>query len=281
MECSGKRSATRLWLGTERRQGNLWPCSLTNPRLCLNRFRRKAQRRRRSAPPAPHDFGPHTFMISLLEPTAGKAGARLYHLEIALEGIVPPIWRRLQVPGSANLGWLHAVIQVAMGWTNSHLHQFKLDGKYYSDPRHHFAEYEGDPEILDERKFTLQQLAPRVKNTLGYEYDFGDSWEHELTVAKILPPDDDADTTALCLDGARACPPEDCGSTGGYTNLLKILKNRKHPEHKTMKGWLGRPFDAEAFDLAHTNLWLRKLKWPRVTEAQLRQVLMGRDNYHD
>jgi hypothetical protein len=100
-------------------------------------------------------------------------------------------------------------------------------------------------------------------------------------VEKILPSDAAAATVALCLDGARACPPEDCGGVWGYDNLLKILKNRKHPEHRSMMEWLGRPFDAEAFDLAETNIWLRKLKWPRVTEAQLRKVLMGRDDYRE
>ena len=115
----------------------------------------------------------------------------------------------------------------------------------------------------------------------GYEYDFGDSWEHQITVEKILPPDAAAATVALCLDGARACPPEDCGGVWGYTDLLKILKNRKHPEHGSMTEWLGRPFDAEAFDPAKANRWLRKLKWPCVTEAQLRKVLMARDHYDE
>jgi hypothetical protein len=98
---------------------------------------------------------------------------------------------------------------------------------------------------------------------------------------QILPPDAAAAGTALCLDGARACPPEDCGGIWGYADLLKILKNRKHPEHKTMKEWIGRELDAEAFDIRKTNLWLRKLKWPRATEAQLRKVLMGRDDYQE
>jgi hypothetical protein len=216
-------------------------------------------------------------MIAPIESTAGKDRVLIYHLQVVLLGTKPPVWRKLQVPGNANLGWLHAVIQLAMGWTNSHLHQFRLGDDCYSDTSHHFAEFEGDPEILEERKFTLQQLAPREKDALGYEYDFGDTWEHAIIVAKILPPDASAATTALCLDGAGACPPEDCGGIWGYAELLKTLKNPKHPEHKTMKKWLGRPLDAEAFDVAKTNLWLRKLKWPRVTEAQLRKVLMARD----
>lgn len=220
-------------------------------------------------------------MISALETTAAKTSAPIYQLKIVLLGSKPPVWRRLQVPGDARLDWLHAVLQVAIGWTNSHLHAFQVGEDRYSDTRHHYAEHAGDPEILEARQFTLRQIAPRARDAFGYEYDFGDSWEHAITVEKILPPDAAAATTAVCLDGARACPPEDCGGVWGYADLLKILKNRKHPEHQTMKQWLGREFDAAAFDVAKTNLWLRKLKWPRVTEAQLRKVLMGRDNYHE
>lgn len=225
-------------------------------------------------------------MISLIEPTAGHGDSPIYQLKIVLLDSEPPIWRRLQVPGDAKLAWLHAVLQVAIGWTNSHLHQFRVGGQCYSDTRHNFAEYEGDPEILEASKFSLRQIAPREHDAFRYDYDFGDSWAHEITVEKILPPAvaaaaAAAATHALCLDGARACPPEDCGGMWGYDSLLKILKNRKHPEHKSMKAWLGRPLDAEAFDVAKTNLWLRKLKWPRVTDAQLRKVLMGRDDYHE
>ena len=87
-------------------------------------------------------------------------------------------------------------------------------------------------------------------------------------------------TAARCLDGAGACPPEDCGGIYGYVEMLKALKNPKHPEHKSMKEWLGgRAIDPKSFDLAKINFWLGKLKWPRVTEIQLRKVLMGRDNY--
>ena len=220
-------------------------------------------------------------MIANLEPAATKASAAIYHLKIVLNGTKPPVWRRLQVPGNANLGWLHAVIQVAMGWTNSHLHLFTAGGQTYSDPLFGLDEFEDARPVLDENEATLVQVAPRPNDALGYEYDFGDSWEHQITVERILPPDPAAATVALCLDGARACPPEDCGGVWGYADLLKTLKNPKHPEHKSMKEWLGRPFDAEAFDPAKTNLWLRKLKWPRVTEAQLRKVLMGRDDCHE
>ena len=220
-------------------------------------------------------------MISVIETTAGKGNAPTYQLKIVLLDSEPPVWRRLQVPGDAKLDWLHAVLQVAIGWTNSHLHAFQVGEDRYSDTRNHFTEHEGAPEILEARKFTLRQIAPREQDAFGYEYDFGDSWEHEVTVEKILPPAPAASKSALCLDGARACPPEDCGGVWGYADLIETLKNRKHPEHKNMKEWLGRAFDAEAFDVAKTNLWLRKLKWPHATDAQLRKILMGRDDYHE
>lgn len=143
-------------------------------------------------------------MIAISEPTAAKATAPLYHLKVVLNETKPIIWRRLQVPGNATLGWLHAVLQVAMGWTNSHLHQFRVGELLYSDLRHNSPEFEGEPEILDENKRTLQQVVPQQKDVLGYEYDFGDSWNHQITVEKILTPDPAAATVVLCLDGARA-----------------------------------------------------------------------------
>ncbi|MEN9632753.1 MAG: hypothetical protein RL077_1157 [Verrucomicrobiota bacterium] len=221
-------------------------------------------------------------MISFSENAAGNANALIYQLKVVMLGSAPPIWRRLQVPGDAKLDWLHAVLQVTIGWTNSHLHQFKVGEICYSDTRHHSAEFEDDQKILEERKFDLRQIAPREQDVILYEYDFGDSWDHEITVEKILQNTAaSSSTSARCLDGARACPPEDCGGISGYEDLLKILGNRKHPEHKRMKEWLGRPVDAAAFDVEKTNLWLRKLKWPRVTEAQLRKVLIARDTVHD
>jgi hypothetical protein len=216
-------------------------------------------------------------MIANPEPVAAESAVPTYQLKIVLLGTEPSIWRTLQVPGQANLGWLHAVLQTAMGWTNSHLHHFLTADARYADLRRNEDPGFGDEGNRDEAQATLRQIAPKAGVQFGYEYDFGDSWEHEITVEKILPPA--SGTTALCLDGARACPPEDCGGIRGYSDLLKALKNPKHPEHKSMKEWIGGGFDPKAFDKAKSNLWLSKLKWPRVTEAQLRKVLMGRDNH--
>ena len=219
-------------------------------------------------------------MIANIETLATKPCASRYHLKVVLHETKPLIWRRLQVPGNATLGWLHAALQVAMGWTNSHLHVFRVGEMLYSDLRDNFREYEDCPEILDEYKATLQQVAPLQKDVIIYEYDFGDSWHHQITVEKIPGADSDASNVAQCLGGARACPPEDCGGTWGYDNLLKILQNPRHEEHESMKEWLGHALDPGALDVKKVNTYLQKLKWPRTTESQLRKVLMARDDYH-
>jgi hypothetical protein len=209
--------------------------------------------------------------------SASATRARIYHLRVSLEGMEPLIWRRLQVPGSASLGWLHAVIQVAMGWTNSHLHQFVVGKQIYSDPTFDLDEYEDGPRVLDENKIAVLDIVPRAKSTFVYEYDFGDSWDHRITVEKILDQDPRAETFAQCLDGERACPPEDCGGVWGYADLLQIIRNPKHKEYKSMMEWLGGKFDAEAFNRDKINKYLRKLKWPRTTVSQLAGMLMQRD----
>jgi hypothetical protein len=209
---------------------------------------------------------------------ATAAPGPIYHLKVSLEGIKPLIWRRLQVPGSANLGWLHAVIQVAMGWTNSHLHQFVVGEGLYSDPSVELDEFEDDARVFDETTTAIRDIAPRAKSAFVYEYDFGDSWEHRITVKRILDADPAEGKLTQCLDGERACPPEDCGSVWGYADLLKIIRNPKHKEYESMMEWLGGEFDPEAFDRDKINNYLRKLKWPRTTVSQLVSVLMQRDS---
>jgi hypothetical protein len=203
--------------------------------------------------------------------------APVYHLKVSLEGVEPAIWRRLQVPGNASLGWLHAVLQVAMGWTNSHMHQFIVGERLYSDPRFGLEEYEGDPSVFDENTTGIMEVAPRTKAAFVYEYDFGDSWEHRIIVEKILDPDPAVAGLAQCLAGERACPPDDCGGVYGYANLLEAIMDPKHEEYEDMMEWLGGKFDPEAFDCDRINRYLRKLKWPRTTVGQLAGVLMGRD----
>ena len=201
----------------------------------------------------------------------------MHQLKIELIGTEPSIWRRLLVRGDMNLGLLHAVIQAAMGWTNSHLHQFTIGNVRYSDPR---MDQDMEPDQTpdrDEGKTALIEAVPQEKAELVYEYDFGDSWEHLITVEKIHAPDAAPKGFAKCLDGSRACPPDDCGGVDGYANLLEIIKDPKHEEYESMMEWLGGRFDPEAFDIKKVNKYLAMLKWPRTTDSQLAGVLMKRD----
>ncbi len=181
----------------------------------------------------------------------GKTKAA-YRLRIALKDIKPPIWRRIRVPGDFNLADLHYVLQTVMGWDNYHLHEFQIGDIRYSDPE--FEEY-GELCTEDEGDYALDEVIQRENMKFRYVYDFGDGWQHEITVEKIIPADelDPEDLSKpVCLKGKRACPPEDCGGVWGYTRLLTVLNDPEDPEHEELKEWAG-PFDPEAFDLIKIN----------------------------
>jgi hypothetical protein len=209
--------------------------------------------------------------------SASRSFAPMYELKITLLGVQPAIWRRVRVRGDMNLGLLHCVIQVAMGWTNSHLHQFVIGEERYTDP--HFSSDMGPEAGVDRNEETaiLMELLPQAKSQFGYEYDFGDSWEHLLEVEKILAPATASEPWAKCLDGKRACPPDDCGGPFGYEDFLKAIKNPRNPEHESMLEWIGGHFDPERFELEHINRCLRLLKWPRTSIPELASVLMARE----
>ncbi|MGR9045305.1 MAG: plasmid pRiA4b ORF-3 family protein [Gammaproteobacteria bacterium] len=176
----------------------------------------------------------------------------IYQIKVSLNGVKPPIWRRLLVPGNLTLGRFHEVLQISMGWTNSHLHQFISDGVFYGKPD---EELDFGMEVKNEDKFKLSQLLKKEKDSLVYEYDFGDGWEHKVTLEKILPYDNKAELPK-CIKGKRACPPEDCGGIWGYSDLLRILNVPENPEHEDMREWLGGDFDSEALDLGEINALL-------------------------
>jgi len=182
-----------------------------------------------------------------------------YRLKVTLKGSKPPIWRRLEVPGDITLAELHQVLQVAMGWTNSHLHSFKIGEIYYQEPDPFFDPEFSMSEIKDEKNFKLQQVAPREKMKFFYEYDFGDGWEHEILVEKIVPMTEER-RHPVCLKGVKACPPEDIGGLWGYYDFLEIMEDPKHPEHEEMMEWMGGPFDPDKFDLEEVNKRLKKIR---------------------
>ncbi len=184
-------------------------------------------------------------------------GAPLYQLKISLKGSDPPIWRRVLVRSDMPLRRLHGVIQRVMGWTDSHLHQFIVGDTCYGTP---------DPEImgfgrqtLSEKSYTVADVAPAVKRSFVYEYDFGDGWNHKIVVEKILPPDPEFQHP-ICLAGANACPPEDCGGIGGYSELIEILADPRNLRHESMKDWLGYDLDPARFNIEIANGVLKRLK---------------------
>lgn len=155
------------------------------------------------------------------------------------------------------LSRLHEVIQIAMGWTNSHLHQFVAGRVFYGPSDPDFDDL--GTKSLDEAKYSVSDVAPRLKSRFVYEYDFGDGWEHEVLLEKVLPPDATFQHP-VCLAGANACPPEDCGGIHGYYDLLRALKDPKHKRHDEMSEWVGGSWDPEWFELKTTNALLKRLK---------------------
>jgi hypothetical protein len=179
----------------------------------------------------------------------------LYQIKITLQDLRPPIWRRVQVWSDISLGELHQIIQIAMGWTNSHLHLFLIEGMEYGEP-----DLEYDWEVKDERKVKLNRVVSGEKFKFGYTYDMGDSWEHNILIEKVLPAGSEIPRYGVCLTGKRACPPEDCGGTWGYTELIETLRDPNHPEHESMLEWVGGEFNPEAFDVNEINEALHQLK---------------------
>jgi hypothetical protein len=205
----------------------------------------------------------------------------IYTLRITLRDSKPPIWRRVAVPSDITLGELHEVIQIAMGWTNSHLHQFVLRDKALKPTRDEIRQAIeadnwsdelmgrmrgervftmlitpfGDPTEMegeDEDTVTLGEVCPKVKSKLTYEYDFGDGWEHTIEVQKIEEPKSGVEYP-VCLAGKLACPPEDCGGIYGYYHMLDVVADVDHEEHDDLVEWLGDDFDPEAFDIDEVN----------------------------
>jgi hypothetical protein len=158
-------------------------------------------------------------------------GDQIAQIRITLLDVDPPVWRRVLVPATIRLNRLDRVIQAAMGWTNSHLHMFIHPSGHYGVPDLDFP-------LHDERRTTLRDLAAQQGETFRYEYDLGDGWEHEIVLEQLLTAEPGG-RYPTCLDGARACPPEDSGGVHGYADLIESLADPLHPEHQHLLEWLG------------------------------------------
>jgi hypothetical protein len=177
---------------------------------------------------------------------------QLYQIKITLRDIKPPIWRRIIVPADYTLSQLHEIIQVTMGWQNMHLYHFRVGKLRFGEPDEEFPD-----EMLNARAVQLGKIIERLPKNIPYEYDFGDSWEHDLKFEKIIEWKKGMHIPQ-CTEGARACPPEDCGGVPGYEDILEALKNPNTKENKALLDWLGE-YDPEGFDLNDINDQLKDL----------------------
>jgi len=162
-------------------------------------------------------------------------------------GSKPPIWRRITVPADITLPDLHFVLQIVMGWYDSHLHGFYLRAAgSRAQTRRNWKE------LPHESRKTLDSILRASNVELIYEYDFGDSWLHQIKLEERIPGLL-IEPAPTCIEGERACPPEDCGGVGGYEQLLEALRDESHPDHEDMLEWLEEEFDSEAFDRDEVN----------------------------
>jgi hypothetical protein len=196
-------------------------------------------------------------MDSLMAKKRSKNPMPVYQLRITLREVDPPILRILQIKGNANLGKLHDYIQGAMGWQDYHLHEFKIKGKRYRAEELMYEDVD-ESDMRDERDYRLNKLL-QEGDCFEYVYDYGDYWEHEILVEKIVPAEEGV-YYPICTYGERACPPEDCGGPGGYEELLKVLSEPDHEDYKHLSGWAGKDFDSEKFDAKKTDRMLRNIK---------------------
>lgn len=183
-----------------------------------------------------------------------KPKPALLLLHIELKDVEPAVWRRVAVPENVTLTRLHTVIQIAMGWEDSHMHHFDFAGEHYGTP-----DPDGwGPAIKTEARKTLVK-ALSGNQTFSYLYDFGDGWDHRVKVETKLPAGV-FPQVPYCIEGANACPPEDSGGAPGYAWFLEVMADPHHPEFEEMMEWNGGPFDPTIFEWELVNHWLKRIK---------------------
>ena len=175
----------------------------------------------------------------------------VFQFKVELLEISPAIWRRILVPSDYNFWDLHVAIQDSMGWSDYHLHHFEIRGKSKRKERHI-----GIPDF--DRLDDLQEVYPGWEipvfvyfNDLGVEakyiYDYGDWWEHSVKLEGYIYREKGI-KYPICIDGARACPPEDCGGVSGYLNVIEVLSDPENDDYQDMKMWAGEDWDPENFN---------------------------------
>ncbi len=176
----------------------------------------------------------------------------MYQLKITLNGITPPIWRRLLVSEHVSFYKFHHILQITMGWTNSHLYYFGENESKIGD----IYLWEDD-ETQSDQLITINRVLNPDNPKLSYIYDIGDFWVHTIELEQVLP---EMKTQRKCIGGERGCPPEDCGGISGYYEILETLKHPRTMEYKELIMWLDRKFDPESINIGIINTRLGLLK---------------------
>ncbi len=183
----------------------------------------------------------------------GGGKATVYRFKITMKYITPVIWRRIETK-DVPLEKLHELIQTSMGWTNSHLHQFEIGNDLYTHPKIMMDDFDA----IDYTGIRISDLISQLGSKLRmvYEYDFGDGWQHDIVLEKVMESEPGAQYPR-CIDGKRACPPEDVGGVPGFEDYVEAITNPKHSEHRELLAWNG-PFDPNQFDAEKTTQRMKK-----------------------
>ena len=180
----------------------------------------------------------------------------VFQFKVTLDGVKPPIWRRIQVPHTYTLWDLHVAIQDAMGWEDCHLHEFRTKNPGTAREVRIGIPDEDDLihgyNVLAGWEIPVAQLFTLINRSATYVYDFGDVWQHTVKLEQILPRDRST-KYPICIGGKRACPPEDCGGTGGYEEFLKAIADPAHDQHRELLTWVRGQFHPESFAIDRVN----------------------------
>jgi hypothetical protein len=177
----------------------------------------------------------------------------VFRIHVSLDEIEPPIWRRLELSSQTTLEQLHRILQIAMGWENYHLHEFVIDGRRYGMPDPDYDE----PEIVADSTVCISDVLGAPGAEMSYLYDFGDGWQHTVRLEGVVQEEPGLAYPRV-LDGARSCPPEDCGGPFGYADLLEALIDPTHENFEQMREWAGLKFNAEVLSIQKVNARLRR-----------------------
>ena len=186
-----------------------------------------------------------------------------FQFKIQLKNIQkPPVWRRVVVNNHVTFDDFHMVIQAAFGWYNCHMYQFAPGGwgssPVFKVPDPEFDEPDG---AKDSTMVKLSEVFNTPGQKYNYKYDFGDDWDHQVTLEEIT---EGRVIRAICLAGKGACPPEDCGGPWGYSRLLEVLNGPKDIEYKETRAWVGlkrgQQWDVNAVDVKAINEELKLIE---------------------